>query len=61
MHCSSCVSNVEKSLRKVNGLKEASVSLMTRKAIVEVEEKVKDEELKKAVERTGYKVVSIEK
>ena len=31
MHCASCASNVERSLKKVTGVKEASVSLMLKK------------------------------
>ena len=60
MHCSSCASNIEKSLKKVPGVKEVSVSLMTNKGFVECEDKVSEEELKKAVARAGYKAVSIE-
>ena len=56
MHCASCASNVEKSLKKVSGVSEASVSLMLKKGIVECDENVDEEELKKAVARAGYKV-----
>jgi Cu+-exporting ATPase len=60
MHCASCASNIERSLKKVSGVKEANVNLMLRKGFVEAEDKVSNDELKKAVSRTGYKVVSIE-
>jgi Cu+-exporting ATPase len=60
MHCASCSSNVERSLRKVPGIKEVSISLMTKKAIIETDGKVSDEDLKSAVSRAGYKTVSIE-
>jgi copper chaperone CopZ len=60
MHCASCSSNVERSLKKVPGVKEVLISLMTKKAIIEVDEKVSDADLKNAVSRAGYKVVSIE-
>ena len=60
MHCASCANNIEKSLRKVNGVKEASVSLMLKKGIVEIEDFVKEDELKKAVAKAGYKVARIE-
>jgi len=60
MHCASCASNIERSLKKVNGVKDANVNLMMRKGFVEAEDNVKDEELKKAVSRAGYKAVSIE-
>ena len=40
MHCASCASNIEKSLKKVSGIKEISVSLMLKKATVEAEDYV---------------------
>ena len=60
MHCASCANNIERSLKKVSGVKEANVNLMMRKGFVEAEDNVKDEELKKAVSRAGYKAVSVE-
>lgn len=60
MHCASCASNVEKSLKKVPGVKEASVSLMLKKAILETDTNTSQEDLKKAVARVGYKVSKIE-
>ena len=60
MHCASCASNIERSLKKVDGVKEANVNLMLRKGFVEAEDKVSNDELKKAVSRAGYKVASIE-
>jgi Cu+-exporting ATPase len=60
MHCASCAGNVERSLKKVSGVKGVSVSLMTNKSIVELEDSVSDEDLKKAVSKTGYKVVDVQ-
>lgn len=60
MHCASCAANIERSLRKVPGVKEANVSLVGKKCFVEVDERVPEEELKKAVARAGYKTLSIE-
>ena len=60
MHCASCASNIEKSLGKVEGVKSVNVSLMMKKGYVEAEDKVSEEELKKAVARAGYKLISIE-
>ena len=60
MHCASCANNIEKGLKKVSGVKEASVSLMLKKGILEVEDSVSENELKKAVARAGYKVTRIE-
>jgi Cu+-exporting ATPase len=61
MHCASCASNIEKSLRRVPGVKEVNVSLLMKKGNVEAEDSVMDEELKKAIARVGYKAVAIEK
>ena len=57
MHCASCVSAVEKSLSKVEGVEEASVNLATETASVSFDDKVTgDDDLKKAVEDAGYSV-----
>ena len=60
MHCASCASNIERSLRKTPGVKNANVSLLLKKGTAECEDSVSDEDLKKAVARAGYKAVSIE-
>lgn len=60
MHCASCATNIERSLKKVAGVESAAVSMMTRKALIECDDKVKDEELAHAVKRAGYKAISIE-
>ncbi|MFA5953236.1 MAG: heavy metal-associated domain-containing protein [Candidatus Pacearchaeota archaeon] len=59
MHCASCASNIERSLKKISGIKEVSISLVTNKAIVEFDKNVSDEELINAVKRAGYKVKEI--
>ena len=60
MHCGSCAGNIERSLKKVLGVKEVGVNVITNKAFVEVDDKISEDEMKKAVARAGYKVVSIE-
>lgn len=60
MHCASCASNIEKSVKKVPGVKGCNVSLMLKKGTIECEDNVAIEELKKAVARTGYKVTKVE-
>ena len=62
MHCASCASNIERSLKKVPGIDSISVSVMTKKAIIEINDnaKVSEEDLKKAVSRAGFKTISIE-
>ena len=59
MHCASCASNIERSLRKVNGVKSASVALLMKKAIVEAEDSVKKAQIKEAIAKTGYKATAI--
>jgi copper chaperone CopZ len=61
MHCASCASNVERSLKKLSGIKNISVSLLTKKGFIESENEISDEEIRKAVSKTGYKVENIEK
>lgn len=55
MHCGSCAGNIERALKKVQGVKEVSVSAMTNKAIVQVEDDVKEDDLKSAIAKVGYK------
>lgn len=59
MHCASCAANVEKSIKKINGIKSVSVNGIFGKAIVESEENVTDEALKKAVIDAGYKPTQV--
>ena len=61
MHCASCASNVEKSLKKVVGVKNATVSIMLKKGTVECEDSVLEDEIKKAVKRAGYEISNMEK
>jgi Cu+-exporting ATPase len=61
MHCASCASNIERSLKKIPEVKEANVSLMTKKGFVETDKEIPEEELKKAVARAGYKLTGVEK
>ncbi len=60
MHCSSCATNVERSLKKVSGIKDASVSLMLKKGTIEAKDSVSEDEIKKAVSKVGYKITKIE-
>ena len=60
MHCASCAANVEKSLGKVDGIKNQKVNLLFKKASADVSEKVSEENIKKAVKDAGYKVKKLE-
>jgi len=61
MHCASCATNIEKSIKKISGVQSCNVSLLMKKGIVECDNKVSDGELKKAVAKAGYKLIKIEK
>jgi Cu+-exporting ATPase len=57
MDCAHCALAIEKSLNKLEGVIEASVSFPTEKAIVEYDaQRVSIEKIKQAVEDSGYKV-----
>ncbi len=56
MHCSSCASLIERSLKKVEGVISANVNFLAEKAMVDYEGAKTDMTLLiKAVEKTGYK------
>ena len=61
MHCASCVMRNERSLRKLPGVREASVNFGTNRATVEYDETlVAEQKLHDAVIRNGYKVLTQE-
>ena len=61
MHCGSCAGNIERSVSKVAGVKSVSARMTTNTGVVECEDSVSDEDLKKAVSKAGYKVMKAEK
>ncbi|MDT7862374.1 MAG: cation-translocating P-type ATPase [Saccharolobus sp.] len=58
MHCATCVLTVSKSLKSVNGVKEAEVNLATGTAKVILSDNVRLKELVKAVRKAGYDVAT---
>jgi P-type Cu+ transporter len=57
MTCASCVARVEKSIKKIEGIKNVSVNLATEKATFEFEPgKANVEDVAKSVEDAGYKL-----
>lgn len=60
MMCGHCVEHVNDALTKVKGVASCEVSLKNKNAIVFLNKNVTDKTLKNAVEKVGYKVVSIE-
>ena len=59
MSCASCVSRVEKALKKIDGVIYVSVNLATEKATVEANTNVQLETLMAAVDKAGYHAVKI--
>lgn len=58
MSCAACVAKVEKALRNLNGVIDAKVNLMARKAYVEYDpDKIGIPQMVKAVEDLGYEVM----
>ncbi len=58
MHCASCVTLLERSLKKVEGVSNATVNLATEKATVTYDaDKVSDQHLSSAVSNVGYQAL----
>ena len=61
MTCASCAKAVERATRKLDGVTEANVNYATEKLIIDYEpSKVKVIDIKKAVEKAGYKAIEEE-
>lgn len=58
MTCSACVAHVEKAVRKVNGIENCSVNLVTN--ILKVEGNYSEEELMHSVDKAGYGLEQLE-
>ncbi len=56
MSCEHCVRHVEAALRQMAGVQTVRVELARKRAVVEVDATVADEQLKNAVEELGYDV-----
>ena len=55
MTCSSCSAHVDKAVRKLDGIKDVNVNLLSNNMIVEIDEnKINNENIIKAVEDAGY-------
>mgnify|MGYP001475661881 FL=1 len=54
MTCGTCVTRVGRALKRVEGVRDAEVSLATHEALVTLEPGVTDERLIQALTRAGY-------
>lgn len=59
MSCEHCKDRVERSIDEIDGAA-GKVNLRKKEAIVSMEREVSDEEIRTAIERAGYQVVSVE-
>lgn len=59
MSCGHCTSSVEKALRAIPGVTEASVDLASKTATIEAGNDVSDDILKKSITDIGFSVISI--
>lgn len=61
MHCASCVTRNERSLKKIPGVKQASVNLALHSATIEYDEALATiDDFARAIAKNGYKVVTKE-
>jgi Cu+-exporting ATPase len=60
MHCAACATNTERSLKKVEGVRDATVNIMSKKGYIECNDSVTEKQICDAVARPGFKVTSIE-
>ena len=58
MDCASCAAAIEYSVKKINGVKDANVNYASEKLFVDFEKEINDQEIKEAVKRTGYQIIS---
>ena len=59
MHCDHCKNTVERYINDIEGAV-AKVNLRKNIAVVSIDRKISDEELKLSVEKAGFKVINIE-
>lgn len=57
MHCASCVNVLERTLKKVDGVTDASVNLATNRATINCDENTSEKALAAAVKKKGYELV----
>lgn len=60
MMCAHCTGRVEAALRALSGAEKVEVSLENKNAVVEMQNEITDDILRKAVEEEGYEVMGIE-
>lgn len=59
MSCAACVAHVEKATKKVDGVKEASVNLLTNSMEAEYDDDSLTEKIESAISKAGYKAIPV--
>jgi Cu+-exporting ATPase len=60
MHCASCAAIIERALKKIHGVKSASVNFATETLNVEHSHEVSESAIRNAIEKAGYKALKAE-
>lgn len=60
MSCGHCTNHVKEGLMEINSVTNVTVDLESKKALIEYEENINDEEIKNIIEELGYEVLEIE-
>ncbi len=56
MHCASCAGVIEQTVKKLDGISDASVNFASEKLFVKYDHPIEDQKIIEAVEKTGYKI-----
>lgn len=57
MMCMHCVAHVKEALESLKGVETVEVSLEKNEAVITSKKDIKDKDIKKVIEKAGYKVV----
>ena len=60
MTCGHCVGRITKALSGIDGVSDVDVKLDEKRALVNLDKEVPDEQFSKEIENAGYKVTGIE-
>jgi len=58
MHCNHCKMTIEKNVGEIKGINSIEVSLKNHTAIIDFEDNVSFDKIKKAIEDSGYTVTN---
>lgn len=59
MHCGHCSKKVEDALKVVDGVKKVKINLEKKEVVIVSKEKLNDDIISSAIEKTGFELVEI--